>query len=117
MNDEAKLNEVTACTPVPVDQDGFNPAAVLPYGLSVDHVRLAMNDFVNFLGFINQALNAQGIERLESMLMQANFSSIVGEFMNSTIPKHCATIVKNRYHNGHPDLIPAGMFSGDLAQH
>ncbi len=51
------------------------------------------------------------------MLMPANFSSIVGEFMNSGIPKHCPTLVKNQYHNGHPDLLPAGMFPDDAAQH
>ena len=27
------------------------------------------------------------------------------------------TIVKNLYHNGHPDLIPAGRFPGDTVQH
>ena len=49
--------------------------------------------------------------------MPANFSSIVGEFMNLTLPKYCATLVKNQYHNGHPDLIPAGVFHGNAVQH
>ncbi|MEK7409122.1 MAG: hypothetical protein AAB225_29010, partial [Acidobacteriota bacterium] len=57
------------------------------------------------------------LPRLESMLMPANFSSIVGEFMSATIPKHCKGLVKNRYHNGHPDLIPAGSFENDMCQH
>jgi hypothetical protein len=51
------------------------------------------------------------------MLMPANFSSIVGEFMSTTIPRHCTTLVKNKYHNGHPDLIPAGAFDRDAVQH
>lgn len=51
------------------------------------------------------------------MLMPANFSSIVSEFMTVTIPKHCSSLVKNRYHNGHPDLIPAGRFPNDAIQH
>ncbi len=50
-------------------------------------------------------------------MMPANFSSIVGEFMSSTMPKYCKTIVKNRYHNGHPDMVPFGMFVNDAAQH
>jgi hypothetical protein len=62
-------------------------------------------------------MHTRDMERLEAMLMPANFSSIVGEFMNSGIPKHCLTLVKNQYHNGHPDLLPAGMFPGDAAQH
>lgn len=117
MNEESRLLEQAACVPTPVDPDCFNHNAVLPYGLTVDHVRLAMNDFVNFIGFINQQLNSRDIERLESMLMQSNFSSMVGEFMGSKIPKYCTTLVKNQYHNGHPDLIPAGMFPRNAIQH
>ena len=109
--------EKEALAPEPVAPEGFNTDASLPYGLAIDHVRAAMHDFVEFLGFINQQLHTREIERLESMLMPANFSSIVGEFMNTTIPKHCPTLAKNQYHNGHPDLLPAGMFPGDAAQH
>lgn len=109
--------ERTALTPEPVNPEGFNPDASLPYGLIPEHVRAAMPDFIGFLGLINQQLYTRDIERLEAMLMPANFSSIVGEFMNTTIPKHCPTLAKNQYHNGHPDLLPAGMFPGDAAQH
>ena len=42
---------------------------------------------------------------------------MVGEFMNLTLPKYCATLAKNQYHNGHPDLIPSGVFPGDAVQH
>jgi len=76
-----------------------------------------MNDFSDFLGFINQQLNTKGMPRLESFLMPANFSSIVSEFMNIAIPKYCVTLVRNQYHNGHPDLIPAGMFSDNAVKH
>lgn len=76
-----------------------------------------MQEFIDFLGFINTQLHSRGTPRLESMLMQANFSSMVGEFMKSSIPKHSSGLRANRYHNGHPDLVPAGMFSGDAVQH
>ena len=85
--------ELLACTPQPVNADGFNPQAQLPYGLTTQHVQLAMADFVGFLGFVNQQLYTKEIERLESLLMPANFSSIVGEFMSARIPKYCTTIV------------------------
>jgi hypothetical protein len=75
-----------------------------------------MHDFVGFLGFIDQQLHTRDIERLEAMLMPVNIS-IVGEFMNSGIPKHCPSLVKNHYHKGNPDLLPAGMFPDDAAQH
>lgn len=109
--------ELRACTPRPLHPDGFNREAKLPHGLQTGHVHAAMNDFVNFLGFINLQLHTREMERLETMLMPANFSSIVGEFMASSIPKHCPTIVKNQYHNGHPDMIPKGRFPGDAVQH
>src|SRR5215216_5142885 len=109
--------ELRACTPHALHPDGFNPKAILPHGLKTAHVHDAMNDFVNFLGFINLQLHTREIERLETMLMPANSSSIVGEFMSSSIPKHCPAIVKNQYHNGHPDMIPKGRFPNDAVQH
>ncbi len=111
------LKKSAALTPHTVEPSGFNPAAILPYGLTPEHVRLAMQEFTDFLTFINTQLDTRGIERLETMLMPANFSSMVGEFMASSIPKHCPTIVKNQYHNGHPDMIPKGMFPNDAVQH
>jgi len=109
--------EETACTPIPLKRDGFNPRAVIPYGLSIEAIYQAMVEFTNFLGFINTQLNSKGIQRFESMLMPANFSSMVGEFVIATIPKYCQTLVKNKYHNGHPDLLLKGRFPGDSVQH
>lgn len=116
MNDDTS-KEALACIPVPVKADSFNPDCILPYRLTVDHISKAMSDLVDFLGFINQQLYTKEIPRLESFLMPANFSSIVGEFINTTIPKYCPTLVRNRYHNGHPDLIPANAFPEDAVQH
>jgi hypothetical protein len=109
--------EAAACIPCAINPGGFNPKADIPYGLTSHHIHLAMNEFIDFLGFINRQLRSKGIDRLETMLMPANFSSLVGEFMGSAIPKHCAAIVRNQYHNGHPDLIPAGRFPNDAVQH
>jgi len=115
--DELGRLEEIACTPLPVKPEGFNLNADIPYGCTIEHIRLAMDDFTDFLGFINQQLHSKGIQRFESMLMPANFSSIVGEFMIANIPKYCPSLVKNLYHNGHPDLIPAGHFPNNAAQH
>jgi hypothetical protein len=109
--------ELAACAPHPIHPDGFNTRAILPCGLTIPHLRAAMNDFINFLGFLNRQLHSRSIERLETMLMPANFSSIVGEFMTSAIPKHCPSLIKNQYHNGHPDMIPAGRYPGNAIQH
>lgn len=111
------FDETTACTPAPVDPNGFNPNCDLPFGLKIEHIKAAMEEFVDFLGFINIQLNGRKIPRFETFLMPANFSSMVGEFMHIGIEKHCPTLVKNRYHNGHPDLIPKGRFPNDSVQH
>ncbi|MDR1230498.1 MAG: hypothetical protein LBK61_03745 [Spirochaetaceae bacterium] len=102
---------------LPVDETGFNDKAVLPYGLKIDHIKYAMTDFCNFLSFINTELQKNNMPIFEMFLMQANFSSIVGEFMNISIPKYCDALIKNKYHNGHPDLIEKGKFLNDSVQH
>lgn len=112
-----EYSELEACTPISLDPEGFNEMATLPFGLTTLHIARAMTDFLTFLGFINNQLHTKQLQRLESMLMPANFSSMVGEFMTSSIPKYCDGLVKNRYHNGHPDLIPAGMFESDATRY
>jgi hypothetical protein len=110
-------NEKLACIPHPLDSVGFNANCILSYGLTPEHIKKAMQDFLDFLGFVNQQLNTKNMPRLESFLMPANFSSMVGEYMNITIPKYCPTLAKNQYHNGHPDLIPIGVFANNAVQH
>ncbi len=111
------MDERSACTPVSLNRQCFNGGVVLPYGLTATHIKKAMSDFLDFLGFLNQQLHTRKLPRLESFLMPANFSCMVGEFMGATIPKYCHMLARNTYHNGHPDLVPKGMFEGDACQH
>jgi hypothetical protein len=112
-----RRTELAACTPVPIDPDGFNLSARIPFGCKTEHIKRVMEDFQEWLGLVNNLMYKRKLPRLETMLMPANFSSIVGEFAASSIPKYCSTIVKNAYHNGHPDLIPAGVFPSNRCQH
>ena len=109
-------NESDACAPMPLLAGGFNSKTKLPYGLTTAHIRSAMASFIDFLGFVNAQLHTKKMHRLESFLMPANFSSIVGEFMSANIPKNCPSLVNN-YHNGHPDMVPKGLYGKDSAQH
>lgn len=109
--------ERAACIPHPIHPEGFNPSAVLPHGLATGHIRTAMEEFQDVLGFINTQLNSRQLPRFERMIMQASFSGFVGEFAVTAIPKYCPTLAKNRFHNGHPDMVPAGAFPGDSVRH
>jgi hypothetical protein len=117
MADELEALELIACAPHPVDPNGFNMNAILPYGCTVRDIEQAMVDFIDFLEFVNQQLHTRQIPRLESMLMAANFSSIVGEYLISSIPKYCPSLVRNRHHNGHPDLVPREYYQNDDILH
>ncbi|MBV6492456.1 MAG: hypothetical protein LDLANPLL_00450 [Turneriella sp.] len=112
-----KNAEALSCQPIAIKTKYFNKNAKLPYGLNIGNIQKAMNEFTKFLGFVNTQLNSKKMARLESMLMPANFSSMVGEFMVSNIPKYCKTLVKNQFHNGHPDLIQRDKFPNDAVQH
>ena len=107
----------TLILPAPVEKDGFNPQTKIPFGVRTEHIHAAMQDFIEFLTLIDTGLHAKEMGRFENMLMQANFSSMVGEMITASIPKYCKTVVKNRYHNGHPDMLPAGKYPNDSAQH
>lgn len=117
MSEDADELERRACTPAPVNPGDFNPLAVMPYSCATGDIHQAMTSFIQFLQLVNQQLHASGMLRLESLLMPANFSGIVSEFMNVSIPKSCRTLVKNGYHNGHPDLIPVGTYPGNAVQY
>lgn len=109
--------DLQCCAPEVPEFDQFNPHASIPLGVSTEHVFRAMVDFTDFLRTINTELVRKDMTRLEDMLMPANFSSMVGEFNVSNLPRHCPTVAKNTYHNGHPDLLPAGKYPGNAAQH
>ena len=72
------MDESTACTPIPLNRQGFNKRVALPCGLTTTDLRKAMGAFLDFLGFLNQQSHTRQLPRLESFLMPANFSSMVG---------------------------------------
>jgi hypothetical protein len=37
--------------------------------------------------------------------------------MGAALPKYCKTVVRNKYHNGHPDILPASHYPGDAVLH
>ncbi len=113
----ASAEDLATCVPEIPDAKSFNPKAEIPCGVTTEHIRLAMTEFTEFLSFIDTRLVTKELDRIQDMLMPANFSSMVGEFMGASIPKYCTTIAKNTYHNGHPDMLPAGKYEKNSAKH
>lgn len=109
--------EKAACSPIDLTATGFNPKAEIPHECTIEHLSKSIIQFIEFLRFVNTQLFSKQIARLETFLMPANFSSMVGEFMSMTIPKYCKSLTKNLYHNGHPDLLPTGVYADNSAQH
>jgi hypothetical protein len=92
---------------------GFDHDLELPYGLHVSEVRAALEDIYDFLHNVNRFLTEKGWDRLEETLMGATFSGTISELVVQSMSKQSATLVKNRYHNGRPDLLPRKVYEGD----
>lgn len=92
---------------------GFNFQARLPYGLRVAEIRAAMEDLYDFLHNVNRFLTSKGWDRLEEMLSAAGFSGLMSELVVQSLSKHSASMTKNKWHNGRPDLVPRGVYPRD----
>ena len=96
----------------PIDS-AFNRNAELPYQLRVDDFRIAMQDVYDPLGDINSALAARGLKRLEETVRPAVFSGIISDTVSASLARHARVLTENKFHNGHPDLIPEGRYAHD----
>lgn len=98
------------------DPTKFNQGAVLPYQLRLQDFDLALRDLFDLLFDMNTALVARGLQRLEETVRPAIFSGIVSEALAASVARHSRVLTVNRFHNGHPDLIPRGRFANDAVQ-
>lgn len=96
--------------------DGFNNEAVLPYSLRLEDFRLAMLDVYDLLHDINQALVTRGIRRFEETVRAAIFSGVLSDTIAASVARHSRALTENRFHNGHPDLIPLGVYPHNRVQ-
>jgi hypothetical protein len=103
-------------TPLTPDPAGFNSAATLPYQLRLEDFELAMRDIYDLLGDINSSLRSRGLRRMEEFVRPAGFSGILSDALTASLAKHSRTLTVNLYHNGHPDLVPEGLFALNRAQ-
>ena len=96
--------------------DGFNPAANLPFELRIEDFSLAMQDVYDFFFDVNSFLVAKGLERLDDMLRPAIMSGLLSDLLTASIAKHSRTLTENQHFNGHPDLLVKGVYPNDAAK-
>lgn len=69
-----------------------------------------MQDVYDLLHDINVALTTKDLSRVEETVRPAIFSGILSDTLSASLAKHSRALVPNRFHNGHPDLIPQGRY-------
>lgn len=95
------------------DLSKFNPDIELPYQLRREDFVLVMQDVYDFFFDVNTHLFNKGIKRLDEMLRPAAMSGLISDMISASMAQHSRTLVENRYHNGHPDLIVNGIYPND----
>lgn len=95
--------------------DGFTEALDdwLPYGLQQRDFQNALDALYDFFHLVNSALMARGLPWFEESIRAAAVSNVISDLVHAAIAKYSNGLVRNLHHNGHPDLIPRGMYEGD----
>ena len=94
----------------------FNPELRLPYMLRQEDFGIVMQDVYDFFHDVNLLLAGRGLKRLDDMLRPAAMSGIISDMVTASLAQHSRTLVENRFHNGHPDLIVQGVYANDAIQ-
>ena len=98
------------------DSTKFNQQAALPYELRLADFELAMQDLYDLLFDINTAMVSRGLQRLEETVRPAIFSGILSDALTASVARHSRVLTENRFHNGHPDLIPQGRYPNNAVK-
>jgi hypothetical protein len=101
---------ITRNTP---EQSKFNHEAILPFELRLKDFELAMQDVYDYFYDVNKLLTGKGLQRLDEMLRPAIMSGMLSDMLTASVAKHSRTLVQNKWHNGHPDLIVQGKYPKD----
>lgn len=70
----------------------------------------------DFFFDVNGSLSRKGLPRFDDMLRPAAMSGIISDMLTGCMARHSRTLVENRFHNGHPDLIVGGRYPNDAVQ-
>lgn len=96
-----------------VDSSKFNDTFKYPFNLRRQDFELAMQDVYDFLYDINRNLLDRDLRRLDDMARKQLMSGLLSDLLTDALGTHARSLVVNRQHNGHPDLVVEGRFSDD----
>lgn len=99
-----------------VKTECFNPEPLLPHNLRIEDFQVAMQDVYDFFHDVNRLMDDKGLPRLEEALRGAIMSGTVSDMLTVSMAKHSRSLVKNAYHNGHPDLLIHGRYANNKAK-
>jgi hypothetical protein len=92
---------------------GFNKKLALPYNLRLDDFRIAMQDIYDFFFDTNRSLIERQLSRLDDFVRPAILSGFLSDMITDSLGSHSRSLVRNNYHNGHPDLIVKGVYKNN----
>ena len=75
-----------------------------------------MLDVYGLLHDINRALISRGVNRFEETVRAAIFSGVLSDTITASMARHSRVLTENRFHNGHPDLIPKNIYPDNAVQ-
>jgi hypothetical protein len=99
------------------DDSKFNRNAKLPFNLRIEDIKMAMQDVYDFFYDVNKFLLGRGLRRLDDTLRQAIMSGLISDMLTESVAKKSRNLVPNKRHNGHPDLLVAGVYPNDSTMH
>lgn len=85
----------------------------LPYGLTAQHIKLAIEDVYRLFYNIDTMLLAEGFDALEKIVLGNTLSGMLSEIIVKRIVAHCQSLSRNLRVGGHPDLIPTKVYPGN----
>jgi len=91
----------------------MNREAILPYGVTVDEVGVAVRETYRLMDGIDSFLIENGFKHLEELILGNSLSGILSEFLVKNVAAASAGIEANVKVGGHPDLLPCGHYESN----
>lgn len=87
----------------------------LPYQLRKANFKNVLEELYAFMFEINTILVDKGWARLEDIIPAASLSGMLSPVLGESLAKYSRSLVVNTLDNGHPDLLPHGMYPNNYA--